>query len=78
MVTFLATTTESAGLPSFTWDKGPNDSSGPWHCKFGSDHAGIRQFAFTDGHVALLSTSVDINILNKLAVKDDGMRVDGF
>lgn len=66
-----------AGPPSFNLGQGPNDLSGPWHCKFGSDHVGICQFAFTDGHVGTLSTLVDINVLNKLAVRDDGSPVDG-
>jgi prepilin-type N-terminal cleavage/methylation domain-containing protein/prepilin-type processing-associated H-X9-DG protein len=67
-----------AGLPRFNLGLGPKDLSGPWHCKFGSDHPGLCQFAFTDGHVAALSTSTDLNVLNRLAVKDDGQIVDGF
>lgn len=65
-----------AGLPKFNLGQGPNDLSGPWHCKFGSDHAGICQFAFTDGHVANVSTSIDITVLNRLAVRDDGQPVE--
>lgn len=67
-----------AGLPKFNLGTGPNDLSGPWHCKFGSDHPGICQFVFSDGHVAALSTSVDINVLNRLAVKNDGEPVEDF
>jgi hypothetical protein len=66
-----------AGLPSFNLGKGPDDLSGPWHCKFGSDHTGICQFAFTDGHISAIATNVDINLLNKWAVRDDGQVADG-
>jgi len=51
---------------------GPQDLTGPFHCKFGSDHAGICQFLFTDGHLAALSTSIDLTVLNRLAVRNDG------
>ena len=61
-----------AGLPRFNLGQGPLDLDGPWHCKFGSDHPGVCQFVFTDGHVATLNTSTDMVILNNLAVRDDG------
>jgi prepilin-type processing-associated H-X9-DG protein len=67
-----------AGLPKFNLGLGPDDLTGPWHCKFGSDHAGICQFLFLDGHVAALSTSVDINVLNRLAVRNDGLPVGEY
>jgi hypothetical protein len=67
-----------AGLPKFNLGQGPNDLAGPWHCKFGSDHAGICQFVFSDGHVANVGNSVDINVLNRLAVRDDGQAIDGY
>ena len=67
-----------AGLPKFNLGKGPSDLSGPWHCKFGSDHPGVCQFVFSDGHVATLATSLDMVVLNRLAVKDDGDVVDNF
>jgi len=67
-----------AGLPKFNLGLGPTDLSGPFHCKFGSDHAGICQFLFTDGHVVPVSTSVDINVLNRLAVRNDGKPVGEF
>jgi type II secretory pathway pseudopilin PulG len=67
-----------AGLPKFKLGQGPEDLSGPWHCKFGSDHVGICQFVFTDGHVASLSNSTDLTVLNRLAVRDDGQIIDGY
>ncbi len=67
-----------AGLPRFGLGQGPNDLSGPWHCRFGSDHPGISQFAFSDGHVAALKNSTDMTVLNKLAVRNDGQIVDGY
>jgi len=67
-----------AGQPKFNLGQGPNDLSGPWHCKFGSDHPGICQFLFADGHVAALSNLTDLTVLNKLAVRNDGQIVDGY
>ncbi|MBS0260332.1 MAG: DUF1559 domain-containing protein [Planctomycetes bacterium] len=67
-----------AGLPKFNLGQGPNDLSGPFHCKFGSDHIGICQFLFTDGHVASLNNSVDLDLLNRLAVRNDGRVVGDF
>jgi hypothetical protein len=67
-----------AGLPKFNLGLGPQDLSGPFHCKFGSDHAGICQFLFTDGHIAALNTSTDLNVLNRLAVRNDGQVVGDF
>lgn len=67
-----------AGLPKFNLGLGPNDLTGPFHCKFGSDHAGIYQFLFIDGHISALSTSIDLNVLNRLAVRNDGQVVDGY
>jgi prepilin-type N-terminal cleavage/methylation domain-containing protein len=67
-----------AGLPKFNLGLGPNDLSGPFHCKFGSDHLGICQFLFTDGHIAALSTSIDLTVLNRLAVRNDGLTVGDF
>jgi hypothetical protein len=69
---------DATGVPRFNLGLGPDDLSGPWHCKFGSDHVGICQFAFSDGHVASISTSVDINVLTNLAVRNDGQTVSGY
>ena len=67
-----------AGLPQFNLGQGPFDLSGPWHCKFGSYHPGICQFAFTDGHVTALGNSTNLTILNLLAVRNDGQIIDGY
>jgi len=67
-----------AGLPKFNLGNGPFDLSGPWHCKFGSDHPGICQFVFTDGHVSALSNTTDMLVLNRLAVRDDGETIDNY
>lgn len=67
-----------AGLPKFNLGLGPDDLSGPFHCKFGSDHAGICQFLFTDGHIVPINTSVDLTVLNRLAVRNDGQTVGEF
>lgn len=65
-----------AGNPQFNLGQGPDDLVGPWHCKFGSYHPGVCQFVFTDGHIGVLSNDTDMNILNRLAVRDDGLQVD--
>jgi type II secretory pathway pseudopilin PulG len=67
-----------AGLPKFNLGQGPDDLDGPWHCKFGSIHPGICQFAFTDGHVAILKNSTDMTVLNKLAVRNDGQIIGDY
>jgi prepilin-type N-terminal cleavage/methylation domain-containing protein len=67
-----------AGQPKFNLGLGPNDLTGPFHCKFGSDHIGICQFLFTDGHIAAVSTSIDLNVLNRLAVRNDGLTVGDY
>ena len=67
-----------AGLPKFNLGQGPKDLDGPWHCKFGSDHPGLCQFAFADGHVAPLKNSIPMTVLNRLAVRNDGEIVDGY
>jgi prepilin-type N-terminal cleavage/methylation domain-containing protein len=67
-----------AGLPQFNLGQGPNDLAGPWHCKFGSYHPGICQFAFSDGHVAALKNSTPMTILNLLAVRNDGQIIGDY
>lgn len=67
-----------AGNPKFDLGQSPDDLNGPWHCKFGSYHPEVCQFVFTDGHVVSLSSSTDMNVLNRLAVRDDGLHVDDF
>jgi type II secretory pathway pseudopilin PulG len=65
-----------AGNPQFNLGQGPYDLVGPWHCKFGSYHPTVCQFVFTDGHVTALSNDTDLNTLNRLAVRNDGLHVD--
>lgn len=65
-----------AGLPKFNLGTGPYDLSGPWHCKFGSDHAGVCPFLFSDGRVVNINNSTDMDVLNRLAVRDDGLPVE--
>jgi prepilin-type N-terminal cleavage/methylation domain-containing protein len=67
-----------AGFPRFSLGQGPYDLSGPWHCRFGSDHPGICMFTFSDGHVAVLKSSTPMDILNKLAVRNDGQIVGEY
>jgi prepilin-type N-terminal cleavage/methylation domain-containing protein/prepilin-type processing-associated H-X9-DG protein len=62
----------SPPVPTFNLGLGPMDVSGPYHCKFGSYHPGICQFAFADGHVEAVTTNIDINTLQHLAQISDG------
>ncbi len=66
------------GQPRFKLAANGEDLSGPWHCRFGSHHPGACQFVFADGHVATLNVAVDIDVLHKLAVRNDGKPVEDF
>jgi prepilin-type N-terminal cleavage/methylation domain-containing protein/prepilin-type processing-associated H-X9-DG protein len=63
------------GSSSFTLGQGPLDTSGPYHCRFGSWHPGICQFVFADGHVDSLSNSISWQTLGLLCVRNDGQPV---
>ena len=58
--------------------RGPNDltqstsGDGFWARKFGSWHTGIVQFAFTDGSVRGVRSTIDTTNLRRLAVRNDG------
>ncbi len=69
---------DNVGQPRFKLAANGEDLSGPWHCRFGSHHPGCCHFAFADGHVATLNVSVDIDVLHKLAVRNDGKPVEDF
>jgi prepilin-type N-terminal cleavage/methylation domain-containing protein len=60
------------GAPSFNIGQGPTDTSGPYHCKFGSYHPGVCQFVVADGHVTSVSNSIDMATLQSLCVINDG------
>ncbi len=62
-----------AGPTLWNLGQGPNDATGPFHCKFGSWHPGICQFVFADGHVVALANSTSIPTLQILAVRNDGL-----
>ena len=62
-----------AGQTKWNLGQGPADSSGPFHCKFGSWHPGICQFLFVDGHVASLSNAPTWTPFRKLACRNDGL-----
>jgi len=61
-----------AGQTKWNLGQGPTDMAGPWHCKFGSWHPGVCQFLFADGHIVPLANSLDMDTLQKLAVRNDG------
>lgn len=43
---------------------------------FGSWHPGVCQFVFADGHVAALATDVDVQAVDRMAVRDDGLVIN--
>ncbi len=67
-----------AGQTRWNLGQGPDDLSGPWHCKFGSWHPGICQFVFADGHVTALANTIDMDTLQKLACRNDGKVIPEF
>ncbi|MCS7047434.1 MAG: DUF1559 domain-containing protein [Gemmataceae bacterium] len=62
-----------AGQTRWNLGQHPEDLAGPWHCKFGSYHPGICQFLFTDGRVTAIANSIDMDSLQRLACRDDGL-----
>jgi prepilin-type processing-associated H-X9-DG protein len=46
--------------------------------RFGGYHPGGCQFVLCDGSVRLISTTVDIDTLTRLAVRNDGLPVGDF
>jgi prepilin-type N-terminal cleavage/methylation domain-containing protein len=46
--------------------------------RFGSYHAGVCQFVMCDGSVRMIQASIDIEILTRLAVRNDGLPVGDF
>jgi prepilin-type N-terminal cleavage/methylation domain-containing protein/prepilin-type processing-associated H-X9-DG protein len=67
-----------AGQTKWNLGQGPDDLVGPWHCKFGSWHPGICQFVFADGHVQAISNSLDMDTLQKLACRNDGLVIPEY
>jgi prepilin-type N-terminal cleavage/methylation domain-containing protein/prepilin-type processing-associated H-X9-DG protein len=46
--------------------------------QFGSAHPGVVQFAFADGRVAALRTSLPVSILGLLAARNDGQAIPSY
>lgn len=69
---------DNVGQPRFKLAANGEDLSGPWHCRFGSHHPGCCHFAFADGHVVALNVTTDVDVLHKLAVRNDGKPVEDF
>jgi len=61
------------GQTKWNLGQGRDDLVGPWHCKFGSWHPGICQFLFADGRVTSLSNATDMDTLQKLSCRNDGL-----
>ena len=54
---------------------GPNDGTSNHKYRFGGWHPGVCMFAFADGHVAGVRTSIDGTNLGRLAVRNDGQTI---
>jgi len=67
-----------AGQTRWNLGQSPIDMAGPWHCKFGSYHTGICQFLFADGHVTSVQNSIDMDTLQKLACRNDGLVIPDY
>jgi prepilin-type N-terminal cleavage/methylation domain-containing protein/prepilin-type processing-associated H-X9-DG protein len=63
------------GPPAFNLGQGPQDTSGPYHCKFGSYHPGVCQFVYADGHVVSLQNGIDMVTFGLLCTISDGVAV---
>ncbi len=56
--------------------RSPNDQNGNLaNTSFGGPHPGISQFVFCDGSVQALSTSIDLQTLTYLIVRNDGQTI---
>lgn len=67
-----------AGQTKWNLGQGPTDTTGPFHCKFGSWHPGVCQFVFADGHVTALSNTIDMDTLQRLACRNDGLVIPDY
>jgi prepilin-type N-terminal cleavage/methylation domain-containing protein len=61
----VVSSTDTIGKSPLTW-------------RFGSNHPGVCQFVMGDGSVRSVPTSIDIETLNRLAVRNDGQPVGDF
>jgi prepilin-type processing-associated H-X9-DG protein len=60
-------------------DPGPDANGKVWADKaFGSWHTGLVQFVFCDGSVHALPTSININTLQLLGVRNDGQPIPDY
>ena len=60
---------------NFDLANGPTDlgtSQERWERIFGSAHPGVCQFVFCDGTVHSIGIDININVLRRLAVRNDG------
>jgi prepilin-type processing-associated H-X9-DG protein len=66
-------------LVTGTTDPGRDANGSLWADKaFGSWHSGVCQFVFCDGSVKALPTSIDINTLQLLGVRNDGLVIPNY
>ena len=57
--------------------KRPSIRDGFWARKFGSWHVGVCQFAFADGSVRAVRTTLDTTTLRALSGRADGAVITG-
>ena len=65
LVPMVSSLTDATGSAPPTW-------------RFGSNHPGVCQFVMGDGSVRTIPTSIDLETLNRLAVRNDGLPVGDF
>ena len=63
--------------PSFPLARNMLDTTSNFPDKFGSAHDGFVQFAFCDGSVRNIRTSIDTTTLRRLAIRNDGQPITG-
>jgi hypothetical protein len=63
--------------PSFPLARSVTDTTSGFPDKFGGPHSGVVLFAFCDGSVKSISTSIDTTTLRRLAMRNDGLVITG-
>jgi prepilin-type N-terminal cleavage/methylation domain-containing protein len=63
--------------PSYPLARDPLDTTARFSDRFGGPHTGIVMFAFCDGSIKGIRTSIDSVTLQRLAIRNDGLVITG-